>query len=81
VVRDRRDQYQVSRAKNVTQLRGPFGSATERIKLEFSGNATNVLNHPSFALPDKAIGPGHIGKITGTSVGARQMELIAKLRF
>ena len=56
-------------------------SLTERIKLEFSGNATNVLNHPSFALPDKAIGPGHIGKITGTSVGARQMELIAKLRF
>jgi tetratricopeptide (TPR) repeat protein len=56
-------------------------SLTERIKLEFSGNATNVLNHPSFALPDKSIGPGHIGKITGTSVGARQMELIAKLRF
>jgi hypothetical protein len=56
-------------------------SITERIKLEFSANATNVVNHPSFALPDKVIGPGHRGQITGTSVGARQMELIAKIRF
>ena len=54
---------------------------TERIKLDFSANATNVLNHPSFALPDRLIGPGHFGQITGTSVGARQMELIAKVRF
>jgi hypothetical protein len=56
-------------------------SITERIKLDFSANATNVINHPSFALPDKVIGPGHKGQITGTSVGARQMELVAKLRF
>jgi hypothetical protein len=56
-------------------------SFTERIKLDFSANATNVINHPSFALPDKVIGPGHKGQITGTSVGARQMELVAKLRF
>jgi hypothetical protein len=56
-------------------------SFTERIKLDFSANATNVINHPSFALPDKVIGPGHKGQITGTSVGARQMELVAKIRF
>ena len=54
---------------------------TERMKLDFSANATNLLNHPSFALPDKAIGPGHIGKITGVSVGSRQMELVAKFIF
>ena len=54
---------------------------TERIKLDFSANATNLVNHPSFALPDKLIGPGHFGQITGTSVGSRQMELIAKVRF
>lgn len=56
-------------------------SITERIKLEFSANATNVVNHPSFALPDKIIGPGHKGQITATSVGARQMELVAKIWF
>ena len=54
---------------------------TERVKLDFSANATNLVNHPSFALPDKLIGPGHFGQITGTSVGSRQMELIAKVRF
>jgi len=54
---------------------------TERIKLQFSANATNFVNHPSFAMPDKTIGPGHIGIINGTSVGARQMELVAKLFF
>jgi len=54
---------------------------TERFTLDISANAANLINHPSFALSDKLIGPGHIGKITGTSVGARQMELVAKLRF
>jgi len=54
---------------------------TERAKLDFSANATNLINHPSFALPDKLIGPGHIGRITATSVGSRQMELILKFRF
>lgn len=54
---------------------------TERIVFDFSASATNVLNHPSFAIPDKVIGPGHFGQITGVSVGARQMELVAKLRF
>ncbi len=54
---------------------------TERLNLDFSANAANVINHPSFAQPDKSIGPGHIGRISGTSVGARQMELVAKFRF
>jgi hypothetical protein len=53
---------------------------TERFKLDFSANATNLLDHPSFALADKVIGTGHIGRISGTSVGSRQMELIAKFR-
>jgi hypothetical protein len=73
-------------------LRGPKLSAinmslhktfrfAEPIKLDFSANATNVVNHPSFALPDNLIGPGHIGKINGVSVGSRQMELVAKFMF
>jgi hypothetical protein len=54
---------------------------TERTNLDFSANATNLFNHPSFALPDKAIGAGHVGRISLTSVGSRQMELVAKFRF
>ena len=54
---------------------------TERYNLEFSANSTNLVNHPSFALPDLSIGPGHVGRISGTSVGARQLELVAKFRF
>jgi hypothetical protein len=56
-------------------------SITERIKFDFSANATNWPNHPSFAQPDNAIGPGHVGKITRTTVGGRQMEFVFKLRF
>jgi hypothetical protein len=56
-------------------------SITERIKLDFMANATNVLNHPSFAQPDRLIGPGHVGQITGVTVGGRQMEIVGKLRF
>ncbi|MBV9082628.1 MAG: TonB-dependent receptor [Acidobacteriaceae bacterium] len=56
-------------------------SITERIKLDFFANSTNALNHPSFALPDLLIGPGHIGRITGVTVGGRQMELVGKIRF
>ena len=37
---------------------------TERMNLDFSANASNLINHPSFALPDKAIGPGHVGRIS-----------------
>ncbi|MGE5489038.1 MAG: carboxypeptidase regulatory-like domain-containing protein [bacterium] len=54
---------------------------TERIRFDLSGNATNALNHPSFAQPDLAIGPGHVGKITAVTVGGRQIELVGKLRF
>jgi hypothetical protein len=54
---------------------------TERVKLDFFASATNALNHPSFALPDLLIGAGHIGRITGVTVGGRQMELVGKIRF
>jgi hypothetical protein len=54
---------------------------TERIRFDLQANATNLPNHPSFSQPDIAIGPGHVGKITGTTVGGRQVELVMKLRF
>ena len=56
-------------------------SLTERIKLDFAANATNALNHPSFAQPDLLIGAGHVGQITGVTVNGRQMEIVGKVRF
>ncbi len=53
----------------------------ERLSFDFSANATNVLNHPSFAQPDLNIGPGHNAQITGTTVGGRNLMLVGKLRF
>ncbi|HVT98527.1 MAG TPA: TonB-dependent receptor [Acidobacteriaceae bacterium] len=53
----------------------------ERVSFDFAANATNVLNHPSFAQPDINIGPGHSGQITGTTVGGRVLMLVGKLRF
>jgi len=53
----------------------------ENLTFDLSGNATNVLNHPSFAQPDMLIGPGHTAKITATRVGPRNIELVFKLRF
>jgi hypothetical protein len=47
--------------------------------LDVSANAANVIHHPSFALPDKVIGPGHIGSITGTSVGPVRWNLLLYL--
>jgi hypothetical protein len=57
----------------------------ERVSFDFSANATNALNHPSFANPDAVIDPsagtGHVAKITGTTVGGRNVELVGKIRF
>ncbi len=53
----------------------------ERLGFEFSADATNVLNHPSFGQPDAVIGPGHSGLIRSVTQGGRNIELIGKLRF
>jgi hypothetical protein len=54
---------------------------TERVSFDFSGNATNVLNHPSFGLPDPAIAAGHTATIRSTTVGGRSMEFVGKIAF
>ena len=51
------------------------------ISMQFSANATNVINHASFGLPDRSIGPGHNAQITSVTVGGRAMQLVAKIRF
>jgi hypothetical protein len=53
----------------------------EGVMFDLTANATNALNHPSFAQPDRTIGPGRIGNITGVRVPSRQIELVFKLRF
>lgn len=53
----------------------------EPVSFDFSANATNFLNHPSFSQPDSLLGAGHTATITGVSVGGRNVELIGKLRF
>jgi len=40
-----------------------------------------VLNHPSFGTPDPYIGPGHNAVITGTTIGGRSAEILARLSF
>lgn len=51
------------------------------ISFELNGEATNVLNHPSFGLPDSFIGPGHIGQIRTVTVGGRAIQVVGRLRF
>jgi hypothetical protein len=53
----------------------------EEIRFDFSVNSTNILNHPSFALPDLLVGPGHVGAIRGVTVSGRHIEFIGKLKF
>jgi hypothetical protein len=53
----------------------------ENVFFDLTANAVNALNHPSFAQPDRLIGPGRIGQITGVRVPSRQIELVFKLRF
>jgi hypothetical protein len=53
----------------------------EKIRFDLSGNATNILNHPGFGPPDRSIGAGHIGSITSTRVGSRQIEIVMKFIF
>ena len=53
----------------------------ERVGFDFSVNATNVLNHPSFGQPDATIGPGHTATIRSLTVGGRGMEMVGKIIF
>lgn len=53
----------------------------ERVSFDFSADATNVLNHPSFGQPDLNIGGTHSAQITSTTVGGRNLMLVGKLRF
>lgn len=53
----------------------------EGMSFELQAEVQNLPNHPSFALPDAAIGPGHVGQITGVTVGGRSIQLVGRFHF
>ena len=55
---------------------------TERIKLEFRGDATNLTNSPSFAAPTTDITSSIFGRINNSlSSSSRKIQLGAKIHF
>lgn len=42
---------------------------TERVKIEFRAESTNVTNSPAFANPNTTLGDANFGKLTGTLAG------------
>ena len=53
----------------------------ERVSFDLAANATNLVNHPSFADPDANIGTGHHAQITAVNQGGRIVELVGHLQF
>jgi hypothetical protein len=54
---------------------------TERKRLQFRFEATNVRNHPVFGNPDTNYGGSNFGRITGTKVGTRNAQVSLKYIF
>jgi hypothetical protein len=52
------------------------------IKFQLRAEATNILNHPSFAQPgNNAIGNNSPEQITGVTVGGRVLEMVGRFSF
>jgi Carboxypeptidase regulatory-like domain len=54
---------------------------TERVHLQFRGEAFNTANHPNFQQPNATQNSPTFGKITATSVDNREIQLAMKLIF
>lgn len=52
-----------------------------RYRLEFKGEAFNVLNKPSFFRGDMDVNSTTFGRLTSVNVGARQVQLSARFDF
>src|SRR5262249_27629389 len=53
----------------------------ERHKLEFRWEAFNALNKPQFSSPGGTLGSTNFGKITGTRINNREMQVALKYMF
>jgi len=54
---------------------------TERVRMQIRAEAFNVLNHPSFGIPQTLITSPSFGQVSGTVSTARQIQLGLKLTF
>jgi hypothetical protein len=77
----RRDSLRGPGLTNVNFSLGKNFSLWRESKFQLRMDSTNILNHPSFGLPDSTIGPGHTAQITSVTVGGRTVELLGKLSF
>ena len=53
----------------------------EGMQMQIRMDVNNALNHPCWSSPNASIGSTSAGKITGTSVGGRYLQLGARLEF
>ncbi|HEX4230898.1 MAG TPA: carboxypeptidase regulatory-like domain-containing protein [Bryobacteraceae bacterium] len=55
---------------------------TERIKMEFRGEALNIANTPQFNVPDSGLSDANFGRITSTQAGTeRHIQFQLRLQF
>jgi len=54
---------------------------TERIRLQFRAESFNLINHPSFGVPQTTITSSLFAAVGGTASNARQIQLGLKLLF
>jgi hypothetical protein len=54
---------------------------TERIKVQFRAEFFNILNHPSFDVPQATITSPVFAAVSGTANSARQVQLGLKVLF
>lgn len=58
-----------------------FARLHEGMRLNFRMDATNILNHAVFGLPNSNIGASGVATVTSTVVGRRTLQLGARLSF
>jgi hypothetical protein len=76
----------ILRGPKMTDVDFSLGKSFHVPRLEGSAlqiriDATNVLNHPSFANPNNTVDAANAGVISGTTVGGRNIQLGARFYF
>ncbi len=54
---------------------------TERITVQFRGEAFNLFNHPIFRGPATTVGSATLGQVTSTFASPRQFQFALKMIF